>query len=265
MYLFQKNSLVILISLLFIGCNSNDNTKKEPSPTIQKAPSSNSLKTEAIVVEPEVVQHSPSQTLLQFKVKPPFVDVHNQSGVKLGTSDSKGVFSYKVDSSGKDLTFYFKKEAYSKKTLQLNASGEMQISYLRLDPIIPAVKLAESGDPKAQLLVGDMYFEGSNGVDQSLSTANYFYSMSAQSGNLESKARLCAILQQDYSLGDANENLKYCKEAATQNNATALFFLGMLYKKDTVVDKNLSTAKEYFTKALKLGLEEAQEELDLLK
>lgn len=265
-YKITQTFLATILVVSLLGCNSEQSTPEPANQPpleiipVSAPPQTSTAKSKAV----EIINKPLMTTVLRFKIKPPIVDVHNQFGKKLGTSNDQGVFEIQVK-SGNEQTFYFKKEGYTKKTLQINASGEMHISYLRLDPLIPAVALAESGDPKAQLLVGDMYFEGSNGVNQSLSTANYFYSQSAKSGNIESKARLCAILHQNQNIGFVKDSLNFCKEAAKQNNPTALFFLGLLHKQGAVIDKDLNVAKQYFEQAVKIGLEEAQEELDLLK
>ena len=60
-------------------------------------------------------------------------------------------------------------------------------------------------------------------------------------------------------------NLKDCLVLAEQNNADALFNLGLMYEKGISVKQNFQKAYEYYKKAEKLGNKQATFNIDYLK
>jgi hypothetical protein len=250
-----------LSHLFCTACQSTPQIK----PTISQKKQINPPKPDLIKQKNSSKQSSEIATsiaTLIFKVKPKKAQVYNSSGDKLGVTNSNGVFQTQVK-FGIEETYFFKKSGYSKKSLKILANSEFLISYIHLEQLNPLLALAESGDSKAQLIIGDHYFEGSNGFESDLNTANYFYLNSANQGNLEAKSRLCATLSEG-SPTNPETNLNHCEEAAKLNNPTALYYLGILYTEDTLLEKDLKKAKAYLQKSFDLGLEEAKEELDNL-
>jgi TPR repeat protein len=55
--------------------------------------------------------------------------------------------------------------------------------------------------------------------------------------------------------------LGYLEQAAAQDHADALYYLGTLYFDSDVVQEDLSTAREYLQRAAAQGSEEARETL----
>ncbi|PCJ18688.1 MAG: hypothetical protein COB02_09640 [Candidatus Cloacimonadota bacterium] len=258
--------LVFIVSIFFVGCDSSPKKKIEISQKNHTLAIESSLKKQ---IEPELItpktrEKKETISKLIFKIKPKNVDIYNQKGVKIGNSNGNGVFEIDVPYYSTNF-YFFKKNGYSKTNLKVMADSQMVISYVRLNQLNPTLKLAESGDSNAQLLVADMYFEATNGFNYDLKSANYFYYQSAKAGNIDAKARLCAMLNQHESLDYFHESIKHCQEAAKQNKPTALYFLGVMYSHGRTFKVDITKAKDYLQKASKLGLEEADEELKLLQ
>ncbi|MCJ8344251.1 hypothetical protein MJH12_01835 [bacterium] len=267
-----KNLSLLLLSISFfflIGCNSPELESAQKKQFEQKQSQTQSTVThnniKASLKIPEKQDSAQVQiTTLILKIKPNVVDIYDGSGQLIGSTNEKGVFEMQVPSGSKH-NYFFKKKGYLKKSLQVHADSEIFISYVRLDALDPLLIEAQNGNHEAQLKVGDMYFDASNGFDHDVNTANYFYLLSAQSGNKEAKSRLCAVAHQQPRSLDLESNLKYCRESAQEKNPIALFYLGLMYTQNSVMTKDLTMAKKLLSESAGLGVEEAQAELDLIQ
>ncbi|XP_022710368.1 protein sel-1 homolog 1-like [Varroa jacobsoni] len=111
-----------------------------------------------------------------------------------------------------------------------------------------------AGDSNAMALLGKMYLEGSDAVAQSNATALKYFSMSAEKGNPYGQTGLAKM----YRLGsgvpvDYSQALKLLKLAAEQGFLEAHVELGHMFYFGIGVEKSYPVAFKYFQQALMQG------------
>jgi uncharacterized protein len=91
--------------------------------------------------------------------------------------------------------------------------------------------LAEAGDIGAQVVLGNMYFDG-NGVNQDNAEAINWYRLAAEQGDTSTQERLGSYYLFDHhGVRDFKEAVKWLKLAAEKGNANAQFNLGIAHAK----------------------------------
>jgi len=91
--------------------------------------------------------------------------------------------------------------------------------------------LAEAGDSGAQVVLGNMYFEG-NGVNKDNAEVMRWYRLAAEQGETGVQERLGSYyLFGHYGVRDFKEAAKWLKLAAEKCNANAQFNLGIAHAK----------------------------------
>ncbi|KAK3093184.1 hypothetical protein FSP39_012366 [Pinctada imbricata] len=126
--------------------------------------------------------------------------------------------------------------------------------------------LADKGDVQAQVVLGQLYFQGGRGVIINHERALHYFLMAAESGN----ANAFAFLGKMYSEGSpaVSQNnqtaLTYFKKAADKGNPVGQTGLGMLYLNGKGVDKDLTKAFRQFSLAADQGWAEGQLRLGLM-
>eukprot|EP00105_Crassostrea_gigas_P029518 XP_011451489.1 PREDICTED: protein sel-1 homolog 1 isoform X3 [Crassostrea gigas] len=126
--------------------------------------------------------------------------------------------------------------------------------------------LADKGDVQAQVVLGQLYFQGGRGVGINHERALHYFLMAAESGN----ANAFAFLGKMYSEGSpavkqSNETaFSYFKKAADKGNPVGQTGLGMLYMYGKGVDKDYTKAIKYFSLAADQGWVDGQLQLALM-
>ncbi|XP_061172653.1 protein sel-1 homolog 1-like isoform X4 [Saccostrea echinata] len=126
--------------------------------------------------------------------------------------------------------------------------------------------LADKGDVQAQVVLGQLYFQGGRGVGINHERALHYFLMAAESGN----ANAFAFLGKMYSEGSpavkqSNETaFNYFKKAADKGNPVGQTGLGMLYMYGRGVEKDFTKALKYFSLAADQGWVDGQLQLALM-
>ncbi|XP_078316413.1 protein sel-1 homolog 1-like isoform X2 [Crassostrea virginica] len=126
--------------------------------------------------------------------------------------------------------------------------------------------LADKGDVQAQVVLGQLYFQGGRGVGINHERALHYFLMAAESGN----ANAFAFLGKMYSEGSpavkqSNETaFSYFKKAADKGNPVGQTGLGMLYMYGKGVEKDFAKALKYFSLAADQGWVDGQLQLALM-
>lgn len=113
---------------------------------------------------------------------------------------------------------------------------------------------ANAGHPAAQYMLGVMYFKG-KGVDRNRDKSRAFFTAAAQQGDAEGQL-ICG--QFCYEDRDFHKALEYFQLAVHQQNAEAMYCLGMFYRKGEGIVQNNVKAAEYFGLAAQQGHEPAR-------
>lgn len=117
---------------------------------------------------------------------------------------------------------------------------------------------AKGGDKDASLLLGQLYYFGTEGSDPDYEKAKYHFENAVSLG-VESAY---AFLGQMYYRGegvsvDFEKSYSYFLKAAENNVPAALNGLGLMYWRGQVVEKNLDLAESYLKQAADLKYPEA--------
>ena len=125
------------------------------------------------------------------------------------------------------------------------------------------IKMANSGDPKAQFVLGFSYAYGLD-VPKSIKRAVSWYKKSAEQGFAMAQFQLGVI----YSLGDSQPDyvkaVKWYNLSAEQGYSGAQYNLGVMYAKGLGIDQDYKKATELYEKAANQGHLEAQFNLGLM-
>lgn len=113
--------------------------------------------------------------------------------------------------------------------------------------------LADKGDEKSQVALGQILFQGARGVERDHKKALYYFQKAAELGNSNAMVYLGKI----YSYGSpaVEQNTKvaveYFKQAAEQGNPVGQAGLGLMYLNGKGVAQDYKKALEYFEAAAK--------------
>nr|XP_018909659.1 PREDICTED: protein sel-1 homolog 1-like [Bemisia tabaci] len=127
--------------------------------------------------------------------------------------------------------------------------------------------LAEKGDVKAQVVLGQLHYQGGRGVPLDLQKAVHFFSMAAESGNAIALAFLGKIYMEGNGDNIKQDNLTafmYFKQAAEMNNPVGQAGLGLMYLQGQGVEKDYSKALHFFTQAAEQGWVDGQLQLGVM-
>lgn len=126
--------------------------------------------------------------------------------------------------------------------------------------------LADKGDVQAQVVLGQLFYQGGRGVPINHERAHYYFMMAAESAN----ANAFAFLGKMHSEGspvvqqDNLSALQYFKKAADKGNPVGQCGLGILYLYGKGVEKDYAKAFKYFTASAEQGWSDAQLHLGIM-
>ena len=157
--------------------------------------------------------------------------------------------------------FSFQSTAWAdvpKETFELGAlyysNGDYQTSLKLWQP------LAENGYAEAQYALGVMYFQG-EGVKQDYAKAVKWYTKAAEQGMAKAQVRMGEAYLDGIGVKQDNAKaVKFFSKAAEQGDVGAQTILGAFYEGKyfiNVVERDLSKAKEWFSKACDNGGQDA--------
>lgn len=128
------------------------------------------------------------------------------------------------------------------------------------------VEAARGGNAKAQMLLGLLYLDNKEGVEQNLDEAFRLLSLSAEQGEAQAQYYLAAM----YSFGkgipnDYKQSTKWYLRAAVQGHAEAQYNLGASYASGIGVPKDLVEAHHWISLSAEQGFKPAEDALPALK
>lgn len=117
-----------------------------------------------------------------------------------------------------------------------------------------AMPLAEAGDPEAQRIIGEMYFEG-QGLPVSKSAAFKWNLAAANQGDRLAQYSVGYLYETGQGIAVSKENaMEYYRKSALQRYTPAQVKLGDLYR----TTQDISLAIYWYEKAMELGSEEGR-------
>lgn len=143
---------------------------------------------------------------------------------------------------------------------------DMEAIRLRHDerPLETLQQDAESGDRKAQFLLGLRYDRGI-GAAQKYTGAAKWYRLAAEQGDRESQGKLGVMYQNGYGVvRDYIEAAKWYRLAAEQGHQNSQFSLGLLYLSGDGPPKDYIVSYQWLNMSAASGMEQAREKLDEL-
>jgi TPR repeat protein len=106
--------------------------------------------------------------------------------------------------------------------------------------------LAEKGNAKAQMWLGNMYI-GGQGVPQDYQEALRWYRKAAEQGDAQALFNLGTMYENGEGIPqDYEEALRWYRKAAEQDNKDALLFLGFMYERGRGVAEDLVHAHMWY-------------------
>lgn len=139
--------------------------------------------------------------------------------------------------------------------------GNFTVALKELAPV------AESGEVRAQLLLGDMY-SGVRGVPQDHAKAALWYRKAAEQGNAPAQTSLGVMYEKGVGVPqDSREAVSLYHKAAEQRFAEAQYVLGGIYERglDKTVQPDLVRAHMWFNLATTAGFEPARGNMEALE
>lgn len=123
--------------------------------------------------------------------------------------------------------------------------------------------LADNGDAKAQVLLGEIYDSG-KGVPQNHMEAASWYRKAAEQGNAGAQTTLGVMYEKGIGVPlDDKEAVSWYHKAAEQGYAEAQYILGGLYKRGfSALPIDLVQAHKWFNLAMATGFAIAQDDMD---
>lgn len=123
--------------------------------------------------------------------------------------------------------------------------------------------LAEKGDIKAQVGLGQLHYQGGRGLDLDYEKALHYFTQAANAGNAIAMAYLGKIYLDgsDEVKQDNDTAFKYFKKASEMNNPVGLSGLGLMYLYGRGVEKDYVKAHKYFLAAADQGWVDGQLQL----
>ena len=135
--------------------------------------------------------------------------------------------------------------------------GNFSIALKELTP------LAESGDAKAQMILGEMHGGGS-GVPMDHAKAAFWYRKAAEQGNGSAQTSLGVMYEKGLGIPQSDkEAASWFHKAAGQGNAEAQYILGGMYERGHgVIQADLVRAHMWFGIAVANGFDFAEDNLE---
>ncbi|XP_055957164.1 protein sel-1 homolog 1 isoform X3 [Patella vulgata] len=126
--------------------------------------------------------------------------------------------------------------------------------------------LADKGDVQAQVVLGQLYYQGGRGVEINHEQALHYFLMAAESGNANAMAFLGKMYVEDSPAVEQNNKtaLHYFKLAADKGNPVGQSGLGMMHLVGRGVDRDHSKAFRYFSLAADQGWVDGQLQLGIM-
>jgi localization factor PodJL len=138
---------------------------------------------------------------------------------------------------------------------------QQQASAMPLDRL---TQLANSGNPKAETIVGLRYLEG-NGVPVNEAESAKWLERAATHGQAVAQYRLGTLFERGRGVpADGAKALHWYQAAAQAGNRKAMHNLAVAYAQGTGVPKDFAEAARWFSKAAALGLADSQFNLAVL-
>jgi len=133
-----------------------------------------------------------------------------------------------------------------------------------LSPVDRLAALANTGNAKAQLLLGLRYLDG-DGTSVNEAEAAKWLERAANQGEAVAAYRMGTLYERGHGVPvDAAKATQWYATAAKQGNRKAMHNLAVAYAQGTGVEKNLTIAAQWFTHAANLGLADSQFNLAVL-
>ena len=108
---------------------------------------------------------------------------------------------------------------------------------------------AETGDPQAQLMMGNLHLQGDYGIQVDEQRALQYFRAAAEQGNAGAMSRLAYMYAQGKGVPQDNATaVAYYRQAAAKGSSMALTNLGYMYLHGQGVEKDLEAAFECFRK-----------------
>ncbi|KAM5245544.1 protein sel-1 homolog 2 [Ctenodactylus gundi] len=126
--------------------------------------------------------------------------------------------------------------------------------------------LAERGDIRIQVSLGQLHLVGRKGLDQDYSKALYYFLKAAKAGSANAMGFIGKMYLEGNAAAPQNNAtaFKYFSMAANKGNAIGLHGLGLLYFYGKGVPMNYAEALKYFQKAAEKGWPNAQFQLGFM-
>lgn len=129
-------------------------------------------------------------------------------------------------------------------------------------PTDQLIRRAKLGDVDSQLIVGERYYFGEDGVTQDYQEAGKWFRRAADQGNADAQYNLAVLYEKGHGVEQSNENaVKWCKLSAEQGCLEAQLALGNYYDGGKGIKRNRKVAAEWFRRAAEAGNPEAQNNL----
>lgn len=128
--------------------------------------------------------------------------------------------------------------------------GHAQEDYENWPTLEQLKKLATLGDPQAEYIVGNMYFEGKK-LPKNYVKAKELIEKAAKQGNIQAMGSIAGIY---WSAKNISKVIEWYKKAADQGNVAAMESLGGIYRSgDYNIPKNPTQALYWYKKAADQG------------
>ncbi|XP_048259594.1 protein sel-1 homolog 1-like isoform X3 [Haliotis rufescens] len=126
--------------------------------------------------------------------------------------------------------------------------------------------LADKGDVQAQVVLGQLYYQGGRGVAINHEQALQYFLMAAESGNANALAYLGKMYTEGSPVVKQNNMtaFHYFKNAADKGNPVGQTGLGLMYMNGMGVEKDLTKAVRFFTMAADQGWVDGQLQLGIM-
>ncbi|XP_021363345.1 protein sel-1 homolog 1-like isoform X4 [Mizuhopecten yessoensis] len=126
--------------------------------------------------------------------------------------------------------------------------------------------LADKGDVQAQVVLGQLYYQGGRGVGINHDRALHYFLMAGESANANAYAFLGKMYSEGSPVIKQNNQtaLQFFRQAAEKGNPVGQTGLGVMYMYGKGVEQDYIKAFQYFTQAAEQGWMESQLQLGLM-
>ena len=121
--------------------------------------------------------------------------------------------------------------------------------------------MADRGDPKAQVVMGNLHYYGGNDMPQDLIQARYRYEQAAKSGRSEANAHLGFM---DLGSGLNESAVRFLRKASEEDDKLGLLGMGYVTLYGIGVDKDAKQAIKYFMRSAEKEHPEAMYNLAIM-